>query len=115
MSSGTSARSGTGKRLIAGLSLGMVSTPELQCVQPSIEAAEGEQLGVRALLDDAPGVEGDDTAGPLDRRQAVRDDEAGAPAHQRLERLLHEALRFRIERRGRFVEDQDRRVAVDGA
>ena len=40
----------------------------------------------------------------------VRDDKRGAPRHQRLQRLLHRALALRVERAGRLVEQQDRRV-----
>ena len=54
------------------------SAPELQAVQARVQAAGGEQLGVAARLDDAAGVDDDDAVGALDRRQAVRDDEAGA-------------------------------------
>ena len=37
------------------------------------------------------------------------------PLHQPLQRLLHQRLAFGVERRGRLVEQQDRRVAQDGA
>ena len=47
-------------------------------------------------------------------RQAVGDDDAGAAAHQPLERLLDQPLALRIERAGRLVEQQQRRVAQDG-
>ena len=39
----------------------------------------------------------------------------GAAVHQAIERLLHQRLAFGIERRGRLVEQQDRRVLQDGA
>ena len=48
-------------------------------------------------------------------RQAVRDGDDRAPFHQPLEPLDHEPLGFGVERGGRLVEDQDRRVADDGA
>ena len=53
---------------------------ELDPVQPRIDAAAREQLGVRALLDDAAVVEHDDAVGVLDRRQPVRDDDRRAAA-----------------------------------
>ena len=40
----------------------------------------------------------------------VRDHEGCPVAHQVRERILHEQLRLRIERRRGFVQDQDRRV-----
>jgi len=40
----------------------------------------------------------------------VRDHDARPPFHQRSERRLDQRLRFRIEIRGRFVEDQDARI-----
>ena len=40
----------------------------------------------------------------------MRDDDARPVRHQALERLLHEPLRFGVERGRRLVEDQDRRV-----
>ena len=43
-----------------------------------VAAVEGEQLVVRAELDDAPAVEHGDAVGVADRRQAVGDDERGA-------------------------------------
>src|SRR5580765_6257268 len=112
MSSGSVSSAGTGKRLIGGVAM---STPELQRMQSRIEAAVREQLGVAALLDHAAALEGDDAVGALDRREPVRDHEAGAALHQRLERLLHQALGFRVECRGGLVEDEDRRVLVDRA
>ena len=74
-----------------------------------------EQVGVRALLDDASAVEHDDAVAVLDRRQPVRDDDRRAPAHQLFERRLDQPLRLGVERRGRLVEDQDRRVLEDRA
>ncbi len=63
-----------------------------------------------ANLGDLPAVEHDDAVGSLDRRQPVRDHHGRASLHQGLERCLHVALGFRIERRRCFVEDQHRRV-----
>ena len=56
-----------------------------------------------------------DAVGADDRLQAMGDDERRAPDPQIVERLLHLALRFRIERRGRLVEQQDRRVLQNRA
>ena len=56
-----------------------------------------------------------DAVGLQHGRQAVGDDDGGAALHQMLERRLHQRLAFGVERRGRLVEQQDRRVAQDGA
>ena len=45
----------------------------------------------------------------------MRDHERGAVAHQVRERVLHEQLGFGVERRGRFVQNQDGRVLQQGA
>ena len=50
-----------------------------------------------------------------DRRQPMGDDERGAALHQPVERRLHQRLALRVERGGRLVEQQDRRVLQDGA
>ena len=49
------------------------------------------------------------------RREPVGDDEGGAAPHQLADGVLHQALGFRIERAGRLVEQQDRRVLQEGA
>src|SRR3546814_971649 len=51
-----------------------------------------------------------DAVGALDRRQPLRDHQRGAALHELVERRLDHALGFGIERRSRFVKDQDRRV-----
>ena len=51
---------------------------ELRVVQVGVEAALGEQLVVRALLDDVAVANHQDHVGVADRGQAVRDDKAGA-------------------------------------
>ena len=57
----------------------------------------------------------DDLVGVDDGREPVGDDDDGAAAHRVLERLLHAGFRFVVERRGRLVEQQDRRVAHERA
>ena len=51
-----------------------------------------------------------DPLGILDRRETVGDNERGTVFCQILERILDHALAFVVQRRGRLVEDQDRRV-----
>ena len=60
-----------------------------------------------------PCLDDDDAVGVADRRQAVGDDEAGAPVGQVVERREQQLLRRRVEGRRRLVEDDDRGVAQD--
>src|SRR5690348_12290153 len=80
-----------------------------------VAPAAGEQLGVRAALDDAPPFEHDDLVGVTDRRQAVRDRDGRAALGQAVERLLHGALGLVVQRARRLVEDEDGWVSQDGA
>ena len=66
---------------------------------------------MRALFDDTAGVENEDAVGIADRGEIVCDDERRAAGAQVREAFEHEALRLRVETRGRLVHDQDRRVA----
>jgi hypothetical protein len=70
---------------------------------------------MRALLGDAAGLEHDDAIGMDHGRQAVRDDDRGAAALDRFQRRLDIGLGAAVERAGRLVEDQDRRVLDQGA
>ena len=88
---------------------------ELQRGELGVEPAVGEQAVVGALLDDAALIHDQDAVGGADRGEAVGDDEGGAPLHQPVEGLLHLALALGVERRGRLVEEQDRRVLEDRA
>src|SRR5262249_2549030 len=83
---------------------------ELGLVKPAIEPVMGEKLGVLAALDDAALVHHGDEVGVDDRRQAMCDDHRGASLHQRLQRRLDMPLAFVVERGGRLVEEEDRRV-----
>ena len=74
-----------------------------------------EQFFVRAPLDDAAAVEHQNQVGPANGGQPMRNDERRAIEHQRRQRILHQQLRLAVERRGRLVEDEDRRVPQDGA
>jgi len=84
---------------------------ELQPGEAGVETALGEQRVVPALLDDPAFVEDDDAVSAADRGETMGDDDRRAVVHQPLERLLDQLLRFGVERGGRFVEQQQRRVA----
>ena len=70
---------------------------------------------MRAFLDDAAGLHHQDAVAGEHGRQPMRDHQRGAPAHQALERVLDQGLALGVERGGRLVEQQQRRVAQDRA
>src|SRR5665213_170057 len=88
---------------------------ELQLRQPCIKPAGGDQRGVVALLDDAALVHHQDAGAGQYGGEAVRDHQRGAVFHQFFQRGLHQGFGFRIERRSRLIEQQQRGVAPDGA
>ena len=63
-----------------------------------------------AAFDDPACLEHDDLVGMHDRRQPVRDHDRGPAALDIFERALDLGLGAAVERAGRLVEDQDRRV-----
>src|SRR5205823_3788525 len=69
-----------------------LSVTELGLEQARVEPAPLEQLLVRALLDEPPAVENEDRVGLQNRRETVRDHDAGAASHDPLERGLNERL-----------------------
>src|SRR5277367_6798923 len=80
------------------------SGSELQRCETRVERAARDELRMPPLLDDAPVVEHKDAVGTLHRGEPVRDDDGCAPAHRRVESVLDNALAFRIQTAGRFVE-----------
>jgi hypothetical protein len=92
-----------------------VHVVELQRRQVGINTTQRHQRGMGAGFDDAAVFHDDDAVGALHGRQAVRDDDGGAADHRRLQRALHQALGLGVERAGRFVEQQQRRIFQQGA
>src|SRR5579872_3627606 len=90
--------------------LGGAAERELAADKFGVEAAARQQFGVGAGFDQAPGIEHGDHLGIAHRGKAMRDDDGGAVAHQVGERLAHLRLADGVEVRGRFVEDQHRRI-----
>ena len=70
---------------------------------------------MRAFLDDPAAVHDDDPVGRAHGREAVGDDDRRAVLHQPVEGVLDQALAFGVERGGRFVEQQQGRVAQQRA
>src|SRR6266852_2045803 len=87
----------------------------LDPVQLGIDAAERQELVVLALLREAAVLENDDLVRVADRAQPVSDGDDGATLHQAVEGLQDELLGLGIQRGGRLVENEDRRIADDGA
>src|SRR5207249_59381 len=83
------------------------SGAELEIVQPAVQAVRGQQVAVRAALDDPPLRQHDDEVGVLHGREAVRDDEHRAVRHEPLDRLLHQPLGLGVERAGGLIENED--------
>src|SRR3989441_9029311 len=88
-----------------------MSAPELEVVEPAVQAVGGQQLPVRAPLHDPSFRQHDDEIRMLHGREPMGHDEDGAMGHQPLDRFLDEALGLGVERAGRFVENQDPRSA----
>src|ERR1700730_15509086 len=74
-----------------------------------VEPAACQQLVVGAALDDRPLVEHDDLISADDSREPVRDDERRAVARNTIEGILDFFFGVAVERRCRFIEQQDRR------
>ena len=68
-----------------------------------------------SLLGDAPLLDHNNIVGMADGRQAVGNDDGCFALCQAAEILLNGAFRFRIDRAGRFIQDQHRGVFQYGA
>ena len=64
---------------------------------------------------DAAFFQDQDEVGGADGAEPLGDDEAGAPAHQALQRQLDEVLGFGIYAGERIIEDEDARILEQGA
>src|SRR5436309_900129 len=91
------------------------SGTELQVIQPAVQAVGGQQVAMRATLDDAPLRQHDDEVRVLHGGEPVRDDEHRAMRHQTVDRLLHQPLGLGVERAGGLIENEDRWIAQQRA
>src|SRR5579875_1333010 len=80
-----------------------------------VRPAGAEQLGVRADLGDPAVLEHHDPVGPGSGAEPVRHQDGGAARHELLGGRGHGGLGGGVERRGRLVEQQDRRIDQVGA
>lgn len=80
-----------------------------------VAPVRADQLVVRAIFDDAAVLDGNDAIGAPNRGEPMSDNENRAlfanPPHV----LLDDAFAFVIERAGGFVENQNARIANQGA
>gem|GEM_PF-2790813 len=82
----------------------------LDFVQPTVKSPAGEQLLVASLLDDASFIKNQDAIRTAGGIKAMGDHDPGTPTQQILERGADQLFGLGIERGGRLVKDQDRRV-----
>ncbi|MPL60848.1 hypothetical protein SDC9_06410 [bioreactor metagenome] len=101
--------------LLGRVLLGAEEAARLPAPVAGIEPLRRQQLGMAALFDDAAAVEHDDAVHLGDGRQPVRDGKHGLALHHPGQRLLDLRLDLAVERRGRLVQHQDRRVLEEGA
>src|ERR1700691_3575464 len=83
---------------------------ERQPVERSVTATLAQELVVAAGFDDQSVLDDENAIGVHDGGEPVRDDERRAVLAQLGDRLLHVVFGLRIERRGRLIEQDDRRV-----
>ena len=83
--------------------------------QVPVDAVTAQQRLGRAVLHQAAPLEHQDAVEVAHGGQAMRDRQHGAAAHQAAERLADELLGCAVERGGRLVEQQQRRVLEERA
>src|ERR1700677_2790827 len=89
----------------------LLGAVELQLRQARVETVGRDETLVRSFLDDTALVQHQDAIAGQHGRQAMGDDQRGAPPHQFAECGGDLLLAFGIERRSGFVKQKKRRVA----
>ncbi len=87
---------------------------ELPFVELLIRFARSQQIVVLSLADNAPAIHHNDRIGAQNGIEAVGNDEGGAFVQHALNRLLNQVFALGIDLARRLVENQDRRLAIDG-
>lgn len=87
----------------------------LQIHQLPILPLHPQQLLMRPLLNNDAPVQHEDDVRPLDRAQPVRHRDGRPPPRGRLQCLLDDLLRLAVQRGRGLVEEEDARVAEEGA
>src|SRR5215831_4933570 len=88
---------------------------ELHAIQFRVYAAPGDERVVRAFFGDYAVFDHHNLARIANGAQPVGNGDDGPPLHQARQGFNHELLRFRVECRRGFVEDENRAVADQGA
>src|SRR4051812_19377392 len=89
---------------------------DLEIVEAAVfPAGYLEELFVGALLEYAALLEDEDEVGLAHGREAMRDDERGLALHELVQGLRDDLLGAGVEGGSGLVEDEDARVAEDGA
>src|SRR5688572_2674546 len=101
--------------VVAVVELVRDETARLMPPELLVVPATAQQLLVSALLDYLAGIEHDETVHARDRRESMCDRDDGLALHEVQQLLLDRELDLAIERRGRFVEHENRRVLQDDA
>ena len=91
--------------------LWLFAAVELKLCEPGIKTILHDQAVMIAFFHDTALIHHDDPVRRTDRCQTVGDDNGRPVLHQLVERVLNQFLAFSIQRRSRFVEQQDRCVA----
>ena len=84
-----------------------------ESMQARVKALMAHEFGVWTLFHNPSARHDHDPVRMLDGGDAVRHDQGGATRHQALQCFLHQALGFVVQRRGGFIQNEDRRVLVE--
>ena len=87
--------------------------PDWRDQNAGVKPARGQQRGMAALFDDAALVQHHDPVHRGDGRQPVGDGDHGLALHHAVQRVLDRRLDLAVQRGGRLVQHQDRRVLQD--
>src|ERR1017187_7547816 len=93
---------------LAQSGVSLTSLAELQGGEASVNPIfHGLQFLVGAGFYDPSAGDDDDSIHMPHGGESVRDDERSAPAHERFQRFLNQALALRIQRAGGFIQNED--------
>ncbi len=81
----------------------------------AVVAVQGEQFVMSAEFDDASAMQDGDAVGIAHRRDAVRDEDGCASAHDITQVVENSVFRLRVNARKRIVENQNAWIADQGA
>jgi hypothetical protein len=83
---------------------------ELQLIQAMVDAALSKQFLVCAGFAELALVQDEDAVHVLDRRETMSDRNGRTPSHEDAQGVANQQLRFGVDARGRFVEDEHARI-----